>query len=276
MSNAIRIRASSWSGLFDCAYKWEGQNLLGMRMPSSPRALLGTAIHAGTATFDLAKLNGKMASVDEAANDFINALHHPEYEVDWRADDSINKRSAEVIGLTLTSDYCNTISPRYEFAAVELEITPFNIDCGDGVIIQLTGTLDRCRIRKDNGGLGISDVKTGSVAVEPDASGKGRTAKTKGHAAQLGTYEILAEASLQQLITEPAEIIGMKTKGKPEIATGLIYNPRLVMLGNEDAPGLIEHAAVMLKSGLFPPNPSSWVCSQKYCPRWNSCIYKTN
>lgn len=52
MNDVIRIRASSWSSLFDCAMRWEASNLLGLRMPSNPRAMLGTAVHAGTAAFD--------------------------------------------------------------------------------------------------------------------------------------------------------------------------------------------------------------------------------
>ena len=46
------IRASSWPSLFDCAHRWYFQNIVGLRMPSSGNAALGTAIHAGTAAFD--------------------------------------------------------------------------------------------------------------------------------------------------------------------------------------------------------------------------------
>ena len=46
------IRASSWPSLFDCAQRFYWQNIVGLRMPSSGNAALGTAIHAGTAAFD--------------------------------------------------------------------------------------------------------------------------------------------------------------------------------------------------------------------------------
>lgn len=268
MSSVVRIRASSWSSLFDCAMRWEGSNILGLKMPSSPRAMLGTAVHAGTAAFDGARISQKPITIDDAAGAFVDELNNPEIDVNWKLDDSMSKRQAEQIGLSLVSKYCGEVSPHYDFHAVELAIEPMNIDCGNGVVIQLTGTLDRTRIRKSTGGIGISDLKTGRNAV---ADGM---AKTKGHSAQLGTYELLAENTLQIPITEPGEIIGLKTSGKPEIATGIIQNPRLVMLGDESQPGLIEHAAVMLKTGLFPPNPQSWCCSEKYCPRWNTCIFK--
>lgn len=57
-ADAYRVRASSWGSLFDCAFRWEGVNLLGITSPSSPRALLGTAIHASTAEFDAARVSG--------------------------------------------------------------------------------------------------------------------------------------------------------------------------------------------------------------------------
>ena len=58
MIDIITIRASSMADLMDCAYRWEGKHLLGMRNPVSQAMILGTAIHAGTAAFDNAKLDG--------------------------------------------------------------------------------------------------------------------------------------------------------------------------------------------------------------------------
>lgn len=266
MSQNLKIRASSWGELFDCAYKWEGKHLLGMRMPSGPRALLGTAIHAGTAAFDQARIDCLNITPDDAAGVFVEALQHPEYEVDWATDD-LTPRQAETTGIALLSRYCTDISPHYDFANVEMETKPLDIDCGNGVIVTLTGTLDRSRVRRGVHGKGISDIKTGGAAVQ-----KG-VAKTKGHRAQLGTYELLFEHTTGEQITEPAEIIGLKTKGTPEVATGQIEEAKLLMVGSEHHRGLIEFAADMFRTGLFTPNPQSQLCSPKYCARWKSCPY---
>ena len=83
----FRVRASSWGSLFNCAYQWEGVHILGMKSPSSPRATLGTAIHASTAEYDLGRLNGLDMDVTETAYTFIEALRNPEYDVDWRNSD---------------------------------------------------------------------------------------------------------------------------------------------------------------------------------------------
>lgn len=263
----VKVRASSWGRLFDCAYAWEGVHLLGMRKPSGMPALLGTSLHASTAAFDTARSTGAPISTDDAAGVLVDSLHSPKGDVDMSASD-MTLRDAERIGLGLHTRYCNEVSPRFQFAAVELETKPLDIDCGNGVTITLTGTLDRSRlVAGSNGGARIVDLKSGGRAVE-----KG-VASTKGHAPQVGTYEILYEHSTGQAITAPAEIIGLKTTGKPEIATGEIANAKARMVGTAEAPGLIELASEMFRAGRFPPNPSSQLCSAKFCARWSRCSY---
>lgn len=263
----ITVRASSWGSLFDCAYRWQGVHLLGIRSPGSPRALLGTAIHASTGAFDAARVAGQELSAFDAAEHLVQTLRQPEFDVDWRGAD-ITPREAEATGLALHTRYCNEISPLYDFVAVELETKPLEIDCGGGVIVRLTGTLDRARIKRDQFGIGIADLKTGGAAVSQGV------AKTRGHKPQVGTYELLYEHTTGEPCTAPAEIIGLKTKGKPETGTGEITGARELMVGTEDFPGLIQFAADMFRTGLFPPNPSSALCSERYCSRWKTCPYK--
>lgn len=261
-----RVRASSWGELFDCAHRWEGKHLLGMRNQVGMAAVLGTAIHASTAAFDQSRITGAGLSPDDTAGVLVDKLRNPDDEFVAR-DEDMSVAEAERVGLTLHTRYCVEISPRYTFRSVEMETAPLDIDCGNGVVVRLTGTMDRSRIKVSSEGIGIADLKSGGRAVEKGA------AKTKGHAAQVGTYEMLFEHTTGELITESAEIIGLKTSGKPEVATAEIRNAKRQMLGTDEHKGLIEYAAEMFRSGLFPPNPSSVLCSQKYCARWGSCCF---
>lgn len=268
MSESLfKVRASSWAALFECGYRWEGIHLLKMRNTVGLRAALGTAIHAGSAAFDQARISGETVTVSDAAGVMVDKLRDPENEYDPNKDDLTNKE-AESIGISLLSKYCLEVSPQYNFVAVEMETKPLDIDCGGGIIVQLTGTMDRARINKSIHGIGIADLKSGTAAVQ-----KG-VAVTKGHAAQVGTYELLYEHTTGESITTDAEIIGLKTKGAAEIATGTISNAKKVMIGDQDNPGLIEFAADMFRSGRFYPNPKSLLCSEKYCPRWKTCHFK--
>ncbi|WP_175689667.1 RecB family exonuclease [Burkholderia anthina] len=260
------VRASSWGALFDCSYRWEGIHLLKMRNVVGLRAALGTAIHAGTAVFDQARIDGSGLTADDAAGAFVDTLHDPENEYNPLAD-NLSLPDAERIGLVLLTKYCLEVSPQYEFVAVEMETKPLEIDCGGGIVVRLTGTMDRARVRKAAHGVGIADLKSGSSAVQKGA------ANTKGHGPQVGTYELLYEHSTGDTIGDDAEIIGLKTKGTPEIASAPLKNAKRAMVGTEETPGLIQFASDMFRSGDFYPNPKSLLCAETYCPRFATCIF---
>lgn len=263
MSSIIAIRASSLAELFDCPARWEAKNLLGMRMPSSGAATLGTAVHAGTAVFDQSVIDGSGISIDEAASAVVDAIYKPEQDVAW--DEDMQPKTAEKIALALHTKYCSEIAPKQNYVGVEITCERLEItDLG----IALTGTTDR--IRKTAEGLGVSDLKTGGRAVGSD----GR-AVTSGHGPQLGVYELLAERSIGQPITAPAEIIGMQTaKTTQKVGTGQIKNAKAALLGDSESPGLLEHAAGIIHAGRFYGNPKSYLCSAKYCPRFSTCKFK--
>lgn len=267
MTSEVTVRASAWSKLFDCAYRFEGENLMGMRKPSGLRAALGTALHASTAAFDTSRMLGTGMKPDDAAGVLVDKLRAPDGDVDLVADDDFTLRDAEKIGLSLHAQYCLDWSPRYTFEAVEMTIQPLTVDCGGGVWVKLTGTLDRSRVVAGETGVRIADLKSGARAVENGV------AKTKGHAAQVGTYELLYEHTTGRAVTGPAEIIGLHTSGKPKIAAGEIAQAKALMVGTPDTPGLINFAAQMFRTGLFYPNPQSMLCGEKYCARWHRCPY---
>src|SRR4051812_20424953 len=141
----IPIRASSFGTLFDCAHRFEGEQLLKIHRPSSLRAWLGTSIHASTAAYDLAALNGDPISATAAADVFFDTMSSPTEEVDFR-DDKLSVREAEVIGATLHARYCAEIAPTMQYESVEMMLTPMEIDCGDDLTIRLTGSMDRARV----------------------------------------------------------------------------------------------------------------------------------
>ena len=94
----LTVRASSWGKLFDCAYAWEGEHLLGYKRPAGLRAQLGTAVHASTAAFDAGRLPGASpVSAMDAADLVVATLRNPEREVDFSRDD-LTVGEAEAIG----------------------------------------------------------------------------------------------------------------------------------------------------------------------------------
>jgi hypothetical protein len=267
MSKSVfTVRASAWGGLFDCAHRFEGEHILGIRQPAGLRAHLGTSIHASTAAYDSARLpGGTPISADDAAEVFVQSLREPDRDVDYSKDE-LTVRDAERIGLTLTTMYCLDLSPQFVFKSVEQKLQPLDIDCGGGMVVRLTGTMDRARAAETPAGTVIPDVKTGTRVISQGV------AQTKGRAAQLGTYQLMYERT-EGVITSGAQVLALSTSSKPQALASKVFDAKRVMVGASDQPGLIEHAAVMFRTGLFPPNPQSVLCSEKYCARWATCHF---
>lgn len=265
MNETYTIRASSFGGLFDCAYRFEGEQLLRMHRPSSLRAWLGTSIHASTAAFDQAKLAGDPISANDAADVFVRTLYEPAEDVDFK-DPKLSLREAERIGLTLHARYCAEIAPQMRYESVEMPLTPLHLACGDGIEIKFTGTMDRARVARTAAGKVITDLKTGGRLISEGV------VSTKGRAAQLGTYQLLSEHTDGEQ-TAGAQIIALQTTSTMQVGVSRVFDAKRQLVGTPEAPGLIEMAAKMFKLGLFPPNPQSVLCDKKYCSRWNACPY---
>lgn len=259
------IRASALSDFLDCPARAEAKHLLGLRTPANGKSLLGTAVHKSTALFDGSTLEGKGLTPEETAGAAVDAIRRPEEEVSW--DEGESPDDAERIAVSLHKRYCTEIAPKQDYAAVEVTCDRLEItDIG----LTLTGTTDRVRRTED--GFGIADIKTGKAAVGSD----GRV-KVAGHTYQLGVYELLAEHASGLPITAPAQIVGLntaKTEKSQRIGTGEVHDARSVLVGDADAPGILEAVASMVKSGNFFGNPRSMLCHDRYCPIYNRCKYR--
>ncbi len=261
----VAIRASSLGELLDCPARWAAKYLDGLRTPYSGAAWLGTALHRSTAAFDQARIDGDAATADDTAGVLVDALHHPDEEVVW---DEITPKQAEPIALRLHARYCADVAPRQDYIGVEVTCEALDVAVPEhGITIRLTGTTDRIR-RLPDGRHGISDLKSGKRAVGTD----GR-AVTKGHGPQLGVYELLAEQAMGHIMDAPAEIIGLQTSKSARVGTGEISNARASLVGVDGTPGMLDHAAMILRHGMFHGNPRSYLCSSKYCPAWAGCPY---
>lgn len=266
--NTISIRASSLSDLLDCPARWEAKHVRGLRLPSGPRAIMGKALHASTARFDLSTMAGAGLTADEAAGAAVDTIRKPEEDVDWKADEEITPAVAEKIALGLHRTYCAEIAPGQEYLGVEVTCEDLTItDLG----LTLTGTTDR--VRRDNlGRKGIGDIKASGTAVAADGK-----VKTAGHGVQLAVYELLAGHALGESMEAPAQIIGMqtgKTANGQRVGVGECPSCMTALLGDEDRPGLLQHASRLIHSGNFFGNPRSQLCSEKYCPAWRVCHYR--
>lgn len=260
----ITIRASSLPELFDCAARWETKHINKRRMPSSGNAVLGRAVHAGTALFDGSALLGEPVSIDDAIGTVVDAIYRPDEDVKWYEG---SPKKAEPIAIALHKLYCKTIAPTQDYIAVEARCKRLEIN---ELGIALEGTLDRLHRLKDE--IGVTDIKSGIQSV--DARGK---VKTQGHEAQIAVYELLAEQELQVPVRAPAQIIGLQVaetaKGR-RAGIGTITDGRKLLLGDDENMGVLQYASKIIHSGLFVGNPKSMMCHEKYCPIYKQCRFR--
>ncbi len=261
---SYRVRASSIAGFFSCPAQWAHNNLGGERLPSTPPAVIGSAVHKSTAAFDSSRLDNNKArwlTADDTAEVLLQYIKDPGEEVDWTGS---NIEKAATIALGVHTRYCHEVAPTHTYQHVEETLDNLAIQWDEmDIEIVLTGTLDRSYIK--DGKYGIADLKTGAVACSQN---------TGKHKAQLGAYELLAEQKLGIIIEQPGELIQLQTSSNYKVAVQQVDNARIALLGDDHNIGMLTHIARALKSGDFWGNPSSWLCSQKYCGAWEHCIYR--
>ena len=270
MSEIFKVRSSSFGSFFDCPLRWAEVNLYGNSLPSTAPAAIGSAVHESTAAFDQHAADGDPISVIDAAEVAVNYIRQPEEEVNW-GDVSRDKAVERALGVH--TRYCNEIAPKMTYEVIEKTLDPLLVDVNDDVTIELTGTLDRVytmmtETTADDYPLkeyGVSDVKTGMRAMSMN-SGK--------HKAQVGVYSLLAENTLHIPITLPETLIALQTSTNYEAGLLVVGNAREALLGTDESIGLLQCMGTMLKEGLFYGNPQSWLCSEKFCPKFKTCNFK--
>jgi len=260
MANIVSIRASSISSIIDCPKRGLSIQLgLVKQLPSTAPACIGSACHASTAAFDQAIIEGNPISPYDASEVAEQYIKYPPEEVDWRG---VTQKQALDRAMGVHTRYCDEIAPQMNYEQVELPLKSLVVDV-DGIDIELTGTLDR--IRSIKSGHGIIDLKSGARAC---------TQKPGKHKAQIGVYELLAEHTLGVSMDLPGMIARLQTSADYEVDVVQVENSRDALLGTDYQMGLLQHIGRMLKTGDWYGNSSSWLCSEKFCPLYDGCIFK--
>lgn len=263
--DAVKIRVSTLENLFDCPARWASQHLDGRTLPQTGNARLGTAIHAGTAAFDRARMEGNPISIDDAAGVVVDTIWNKDEPVEWYDD---KPEVVENVAVSLHTLYCREIAPKYIPVAVEVECEALQFtDLG----LILTGTTDRVYKGLTTENMGILDIKSGKNIVSPDG-----TVNVNSKPLQLGGYELMTQVALGVELKMPAVVVGLqagKTSKGQRVGTGYLTRPRDLLVGTKDHPGALEHASRIIHGGWFPGNPRSMMCSEKYCPIFHECKF---
>lgn len=261
----IRIRASSLSDYLDCprraAIKMFRSNVeqagyKPRQLENNIAAAIGTATHSG-ATWSLEEKmkSGELGNRAESEHRALESLKHEQEAgvVYDQTSPDINTAQKQVVRQlnSYRVHIAHLIEPSSVEERLEGQATPS---------ISMTG---QCDISENlmTGGIGIRDIKTGT--------------KEKYHGAQLGAYSLLGRAHGKDVKAMNVDYIERVAIGKEQPA------PVVIPYSVADTENLTWNIlrAVERDYGLFAasgnpetflPNPSSVLCSAKYCPAFGT------
>lgn len=276
----ITARASSLPTFADCPARWYAQQIEGKHSAPSPRSVLGSAVHASTTLHDQRIIDADPIRPDESAAAAVDYLREHSAEVNWRdADNDLRPREVEAIALSLHGRYCAQIAPTRIYSACEVDLGTLEIETQPGVVVRVTGQGDRIRTEWEPREDGyeyeteiVSDLKTGATAVSADG-----VVNTKKHAAQTAIYKLLRHKATGIAMSRRTEIIGLQTGVTPasqRVGVGYAEDVEETLLGTDESPGLLHALGFMAKHGVFHGNPSSMLCTERYCPIYHRCHYR--
>lgn len=276
MTPPIIARASSLPGYTDCPRRWATRALSSTirgfgytlnQTPISIAASVGTGVHGGAAHLLNAKMNGREAKTkdaeDVAVEEFRTALTEAEKVSTDDVTPNVNAAERQIARMVVS--YAVEVLPVVSPLAVEGRL---HADAGGGLI--LSGQSDLlCRTPDD----AIEDIKTGK--------------KRGNYRPQYGSYSLLTRTHGGCVLTVRERFIQRAplTKPQPSIMTTVFDVAACETAARRILDHIADDVAVFLcgapeigiRAGdawAFSANPSSMLCSPKWCPAFGSnfCI----
>lgn len=260
-SETVYIRASGLSRLVDCPRRWvadtapEVAEMHGAELNKEPSrgvaSIIGSAVHAGMAEF--AKTSSHSGSADASRKFFKNEDLTDIPSEDWPKDspDSIKalKQVERLLdaALSATSDWWHGREERRFTSKLKAKVA--------GRPLALTGRPDL--ITED--GV-IADIKT---------AGRVPSGGHTAHWAQVGAYDLLVRQA-EKLDIKEGRVVTLPRHTLKRMQDPARVDHLDARLARKEAERAIGYGITILqeyaeKEELPPANPSSVLCSQKYC-----------
>ncbi|BAF69568.1 PD-(D/E)XK nuclease family protein [Nitratiruptor sp. SB155-2] len=261
---SVLIRPSSVHSFFDCPYRWAQIHLLGIRSFGNFQTLRGTGVHAGAEEIweESQKAGSKTFSLSAAKDRAAETVEKRVEEEEFRFEDFETPEQAKDDAVKGVEVYAKEIVPKVDIP-IQVEHY-FEAELDDD--IKIGGTTDS--INPDGK---IRDIKTSTRKVQPSK-----------YIEQLSIYKRLAEVN--DIKTQDKAIIENVVFLKNNIGAHVME----VQIDVEGTKRKIDDIVKRIKLWkeandefgkldiLFPPNPNSFMCSEKFCPIYNSCYIKND
>jgi len=266
------VRASSTNSYPDCPKRWAAQNLRDVveaagwqlrRLAPSIAAAVGSGVHRGAdVTLGEKAKTGEMAPVDVATDAAVETLHERIKEGAQTDDCTRDDRDAETQVRRMLASYRQDVAPKITPLLIE---TRLEADFTPGFALS-----------------GQADV----VAQEPGRLRDLKTGRRRAHCRpQLGCYSLLARTYDHQVFELVEDWVPRTPISRPQPRPQSFVHD----LASAESTGVVNLRAIArdvntflhgddnLAAGdpnAFLSNPSSMLCSEKWCPAWGSSFCK--
>jgi hypothetical protein len=263
MKDIINIRPSSVGGFHDCQHRWFNIHILGVRSFSGYSAVRGTGVHKGAEQIweESIKAGQKTFSIN-AAKDAAAQCVEDEFSSDdreIRLFDFETKEGAIDDATAGVEVYAKEIVTQVDIPVSVETYLKSEIDEG----IRMSGTFDGFSADGT-----IRDIKTTS-----------RKAVPQKYVDQMSIYARLAEVNGMNpnMKFSIENIVFMKDSIKAHLFT-MDVNIEGARLKIDDIVSRIRWYKEHPSDGamVFPANTSSYLCSDRYCPVFNSCYLRNS
>lgn len=253
----IVIRPSTTVGWPDCALRTAARAYRDMfvergyevRQPiTSAGAAVGTAVHAGAAFTLQAKVDTGAPGANEDAEEIAVMSLRDEIRDGANWDDATPRANdGEKQVRRMVAEYRRTVAPKIKPIMVEKRL---EADLGDGFLN--SGQADSLALEPGS----IRDLKTGAERI---------------HIPQLGDYSLLARANGLEVTRLVEDFIPrVKTSYAQPEAIEISYPVDFAeQVAQHRLRQMMRDLSAFRDTGdamVFPANPSSMLCSPKYCP----------
>lgn len=256
---SMRIRPSTVKDFLDCPFKWAKRHLEGVQSLTNHKAAIGTGVHASAEQFweeVIAAQDPDKYNISAMIDRGVAALDEEiERGVDF-GDEGDNRDTAIKLisngAIAFADDIgCFTPFPDEVEAYYEVEIDHW-------LVTSLGGTIDY------RAGGTVGDIKTSSRKPTPSS-----------YVIQQSIYTYLVEANgipVTSNIIQGITLGKTKTEGNTMALTPNVPQAKFAVNSILDRLDVVQLDTVPLHV-LFPGNPNTYLCSDKWCPNYKTCPF---
>jgi RecB family exonuclease len=235
------LSPSQASTFLSCQARWYFRYMVGLPDPAGGGAVRGKAVHSVIEYAMRAKMAGVVLEAGALLDAWDAAWDQAAEGAEFQSCDDIE--ALKVSGAKLAEKYLAEAAPAIEPAAVE---------------VPLSGTIAGIPVR------GVADlVTTDGTVIDIKTASRKPSGLAADHALQLATYAALVPGASGE--TRIHTLVGTK---EPQLVQ-IKHTPGEA--GKRLAERIYPLVAEGISGGLFLPNRSSSMCSQRYCSFWQEC-----